>query len=251
MARSVKPGARDTARWAPLGRALVDYHRGAVRSHFVVHSDLWDDEPTPVEEFYRPDHVPLPELELRALTLCRGRVLDVGAGAGRHALELQSRGLDVTAIDICPDAVDVMLDRGVRDARCGDLDTVEGERFDTILLLMHGIGLVGTLPGLATFLERVRGLVADEGQIVCDSADLTVIVPSLFDSGDAPDQGPAPYPGEVEFRLTYGSLEGQPYPWLFVDPRTLERFAKASGFDFAIGARGRQGAFVAILSLRR
>ncbi len=248
MARSLKPAAPDTARWAPLGRALVDYHRGVRRSHFIVHSDLWDDEPTAVEEFYRPDHLPIPELELRALTLCRGRVLDLGAGAGRHTLDLQERGLDVTAIDVCPDAVAVMRERGVRDARCGDLDSVKGERFDTILLLMHGIGLVGTLAGLATFLERIKETIADEGQIVCDSADLTMIVPSLFDSDDSPDHKPAPYPGEVEFRLTYGKLEGQPYPWLFVDPRTLERFAKSSGFEFAIGARGREGAFVAILS---
>jgi SAM-dependent methyltransferase len=248
MARSVKPGERERARWAPLGRALVDYHRGTRRGHFIVHSDLWDDEPTPVEEFYRPDDLPIPELELRALTLCRGRVLDLGAGAGRHTLELQARGLDVTAIDICPEAVGVMRDRGVLDARCGDLDTVEGERFDTILLLMHGIGLVGTLGGLAIFLERAKRFIADEGQIVCDSADLTIIVPSLFDSEDSPDLGTGRYPGEVEFRLTYGRLEGQPYPWLFVDPRTLERYAKAAGFDFTIGARGAQGAFVAILS---
>ena len=52
----------------------------------------------------------------------------------------------------------------------------------------------------------------------------------------------------MEFRLTYGTLDGQPYPWLFVDPRTLEQFGGASGFDFAIGARGGRGAFVAVLS---
>ena len=89
-----------------------------------------------------------------ALSLCRGRVLDLGAGAGRHALELQGRGHEVTAIDVSREAVEVMRERGVRDARCGDLDAVDGERFDTILLLMHGIGLVGTLTGWRTFSDR-------------------------------------------------------------------------------------------------
>ncbi len=251
MARSLNPAAPIAASWAPLGRALVDYHRGDRRRHFIVHSDLWDDEPTPVEEFYRPDHLPISELELRALSLCRGRVLDLGAGAGRHALELQARGLEVTAVDVSSDAVAVMRERGVRDARCGDLDAVGDERFDTILLLMHGIGLVGTLSGLAAFLERAHGVLADEGQIVCDSADLTIVLPSLFDLDGSSDHEPGSYLGEVEFRLTYGRLEGQPYPWLFVDPRTLERFAKASGFDFAIGARGGQGAYVAVLSHKK
>ncbi len=236
------------ARWAPLGRALIDYHRGAVHSSFVVHSDLWDDEPTAVEEYYRPDHIPIPELEIEALSLCRGRVLDLGAGAGRHALELQRRGHDVTAVDVSRDAVAVMRERGVRDARCGDLDTVGGEAFDTILLLMHGIGLVGTLPGLADFLERAHDLLDADGQIVCDSADLTVILPSLLDTDNRFVGGPLRYPGEVEFRLTYGALDGQPYPWLFVDPRTLEKFAGASGFKCTIGARGGRGAYVAVLN---
>ncbi len=247
----MSPTDADTARWAPLGRALIDYHRGAEHSSFIVHSDLWNDEPTPVEDYYRPDHIPIPDLELKALSLCRGRVLDLGAGAGRHALELQMRGHEVTAVDVSRDAVEVMRERGVHDARCGDLDAVDGECFDTILLLMHGIGLVGTISGLADFLVRARNILNADGRIVCDSADLTVILPSLVDTEEQLDSWPAAYPGEVEFRLTYGELDGQPYPWLFVDPRTLEHFATSSGYEFAMVARGRQGAFVAVLSHRK
>ena len=70
----------------------------------------------------------------------------------------------------------------------------------------------------------------------------------MLDPEDQPECGPARYPGEVEFRLSYGALEGQPYPWLFVDPRTLERIARSSGFEFTIGARGGRGAYVAVLS---
>ena len=238
------------AQWAPLGRALLDFHNGEEDACFVVHSSLWDDEPTPVEEYYRPDHLPLPDLELRALSLCRGRVLDVGAGAGRHALELQARGLEVTALDVCPDAVTVMRERGVRDARCGDLATAAGGKFDTILLLMHGIGLTGTLNGLAAFFEESKSVMSRDSRIICDSADLTVVLPWLLDGG-RPGVPVRAYPGEVEFRLTYGAIEGQPYPWLFVDPRTLERTAAKAGFDFDIAARGARGAFAAVLTPRK
>jgi len=240
------PGSQ-SSHWAPLGRALSDYHRGLKNRHFVVHSDLWDDEPTPVEEYYRPDHLPIPDLELRALSLCRGRVLDVGAGAGRHVLELQTRGFDVTALDVCRDAVAVMRQRGVRDARCGDLGALGEERFDTVLLLMHGIGIVGTLDGLAAFLAVVTRNLSPGGRIVCDSADLTVVLPSLAGRSEYSDSHPMGYPGEVEFRLTYGGLEGQPYPWLFVDPLTLERYARAAGYRSTIACRGARGAFVAVL----
>lgn len=238
----------EAAQWDPLGRALRDYHEGLGEDHFVVHSDLWDDEPTPVEDYYRPDHVPIPDLELRALSLCRGRVLDLGAGAGRHALELQARGLEVTALDVNRDAVDVMLKRGVRDARCGDLDAMAGEIFDTILLLMHGIGLTGTLDGLAAFLELAKDNLNRPGRIVCDSADLSVVLPSLADTTDRFDIRPKPYPGEVKFRLTYGSLEGRSYPWLFVDPLTLERCARAAGYRPSIACRGARGAYLAVLA---
>ena len=145
-------------RWGPLGRALLDFHHGATSARITVHTDLWVDEPTPVEEFYRPNDQPLPELERTALGLCRGRTLDLGAGAGRHALDLHRRGFEVTAIDVAPEAVEVMRERGVTDARCGDFTAVTGERFDTILLLMHGIGLVGTLEGLTRFLNEAKNL---------------------------------------------------------------------------------------------
>jgi len=234
--------------WGPLGRAILDYHRGATSATIVVHTNLWEDEVTPVEEFYRPDHIELPELELRAIALCRGRVLDFGAGAGRHALELQRRGHEVTALDIAPAAVEVMGERGVRDARCGDLDVVAGEIFDTVLLLMHGIGLVGTLGGLREFFQRADTLLAAGARIVCDSADLSLVLPSQRDKSFEDNSSRRRYIGEVEFRLSYEGHEGAPYRWLFVDPESLVRAAESAGFQCQVVAWGSRGAFLACLT---
>jgi len=236
-------------RWAPLGRALLDFHRGVASGRIIVHTDLWHDEATPVEAFYRPDDEPLPDLELIALENCRGKTLDLGAGAGRHALELQQRNIDVTALDVSAGAVEVMRDRGVREARCGDLDAVAGERYDTILLLMHGIGLVGTLDGLEDFLVRVRRYLVDEGQLIFDSADLGIVIPEQFDEGLEDWRKGGLYPGEVEYRLTYKELEGDPYPWLFIDPVTLSDRASAADFEMEVIARGDRGTFLARLTV--
>jgi len=211
----------------------------------MVHTDLWVDEPTPVEEFYRPDDQPLPELEETALGLCRGRTLDIGAGAGRHALDLQRRGIEVTAIDVAPEAVDIMRERGVTDARNGDFTAVTGERFDTILLLMHGIGLVGTLEGLTSFFKEAQNHLEKNGRIVFDSADLGIVMPEQFDEGLDEWRSGGLYPGEVEYRLSYGKLEGEPYPWLFVDPVTLADYAQAAGLRSEVVARGARGSFLA------
>lgn len=214
----------------------------------MVHTDLWHAETTPVEEFYRPDEKPLPELENTALNLCRGRTLDLGAGAGRHALELQQRGLEVTAVDVTSEAVEVMRARGVADARCGDLDAVAGDSYDTIVLLMHGIGLVGTLEGLERFFDQARRHLEDEGQIIFDSADLGIVMPELFQEGLDEWRAGGLYPGEVEYRLSYERLEGEPYPWLFVDPVTLVDRADEAGLRVEVVTRGDRGSFLARIS---
>ena len=236
-----------SARWLPLGRALRDFHDGKTDALITVESDLWAREETPVEEFYRPEGAALPEIERRSLSLCRGRVLDLGAGAGRHALDLQRLGLEVTAVDISEDAAQVMIERGVRDVRHGNLEVVKGEQYETILLLMHGIGLVGNLEGLADFFSRSREYLSGRGRILCDSADLALVLPKLIEeSGNQFEPGDS-YFGEVEFCLSYGPIEGQPYPWLFVDPRTLQRFAARAGFRCTIDSRGTRGSYLACI----
>ena len=236
-------------RWGPLGRALLDFHRGVTSARIMVHTDIWYDEPTPVEDFYRPDDQPLPELERTALGLCRGRTLDFGAGAGRHALELQRRGLEVTAIDVAPEAVEVMRRRGVTDPRCGDFAAVTGERFDTILLLMHGIGLVGSLEGLTQFFGHAQNHLEENGRIIFDSADLGMVIPEQFDEGLDDWRAGGLYPGEVEYRLSYGRFEGEPYPWLFIDPVTLTDRARAAGLRAEVVARGARGSYLARVSI--
>ena len=244
-----KPHPNHTAGWRPLGAALLDYHRGDTRAEIVVASDLWEDEPTPVEAYYRPVDRELPALEREAIALCRGRVLDLGAGAGRHALELQASGHQVVAVDTLAEATEIMRDRGVVDARHGDLGTVTGERFDTVLMLMHGLGVVGDLHGLGCLFEELPGYLNPGGRLVCDSADLADVLreesPELLGELSSPKL----YLGEVEFSLRYGSLEGLPYPWLFVDPKTLEIIAQAAGFDMAIAGNGERGSYVAVLTI--
>jgi SAM-dependent methyltransferase len=233
--------------WRPLGSALVDYHNGDTEAKIIIASELWEDEPTPVAAFYRPDRHELPELERRALELCRGRVLDLGAGAGRHSLELQSAGHDVVAVDPLSEAVAIMTERGVRDARRGGLDTVSGERFDTVLALMHGLGIIGDLHGLGRLLHDLPGLLEPGGRLIGDSADLSAVLadeaPELAAELSTPDR----YLGEVEFRLRYRGREGAPYPWLFVDPATLELLGQAAGTQVHIDRHGDRGSYLAVL----
>ena len=139
--------------WNGQGLAIRDYFNGDKEAGIIIHSSDGDTEEVEVSIFFREfPYIPL--IEKAALDLCYGDVIDVGAGAGCHSLELQNRGMNVAAIDVLPDVVDIMKARGVRDARLGDFWELKDERFDTVLMLMNGIGIVGDLEGLKVFLGR-------------------------------------------------------------------------------------------------
>jgi len=137
------------------------------------------------------------------------------------------------------------------DARCGGLGAVAGQRFDTILLLMHGIGLVGTLDGLTVFLFDAQLQLKEGGQIVFDSADLGSVMPAQFNEGLEVWRAGGRYPGEVEYRLSYGDLEGEPYPWLFIDEISMAGMAHAAGLKLEFVARGSRGAYLGRLTALR
>ncbi len=231
--------------WAPLGAALLAYHNGRHDAVLRVDSDVFDSEKVAVRLYYRPDEDPLSDLDLRALDRCTGRVLDAGAGAGRHALDLQCRGLEVTALDVSTNAVRVMQDRGISNVRQGDIYTSDLGSYDTILLLMNGIGLAGGPEGLERLFDRFRRLLRPGGRVIFDAAGLDAAVrKDEFEELTDLAIG-RPRLGEVFFRLTFDDLEGSWYPWLFPTPTMMTEAARAAGFEFTVIGRGARGAFLA------
>ncbi len=232
--------------WAPHGRALLDYYEGDHSAKVTVSWDDGDIDVTPVKVFFR-GLADFSALEEAALDLCRGRVLDVGAGAGCHSLVLQERGYSVCAIDIAPEAVEVMRRRGVRDARCADLFGFADGPFDTILLMMNGIGVVGNLAGLDGFLAYVPRLLAPGGQILFDSYDPT------WDEepgtvSPAPGMTAGHYVGEMHFRLEYKRKKAPALRWLFLDPKLLTERAMKAGFSCDVIWHEEEGHYLARLT---
>lgn len=129
-----------------LGKALWDYFYDQMEGPLVMHTSYGPPEEMPIEVFFR-ELEDMPELEHRALALCQGRILDVGAGAGCHSLVLQGQGLQVRALDQSRLACRVMEAQGLRQVTHSSLNQHEGT-YDTLLLLMNGLGLAGTLAGL-------------------------------------------------------------------------------------------------------
>src|SRR5687768_12258641 len=96
-----------------LGEAITAYYSGQRKAAITVISSIAEDDVIPVAYLFR-DYENMPELEQMALESCQGKVLDIGAGAGSHALWLQKKGMDVTALEISGKAAEVMRMRGIK-----------------------------------------------------------------------------------------------------------------------------------------
>lgn len=234
--------------WNLNGRAMLDFLKGDREAHVVVHS--MDEEPRVIEaRDYFKELEEFGPLDVMALDLCRGRVLDIGAGAGRFALELERLGIEVRAIDTSDEAVKVMRKRGLNDVECADLVSTSPGRFDTLLLMMNGIGIVGDLEGLRRFLRVARERLRPGGQILFDSLDLEVY------RGQGGAEGAARVawqseadPGVVRFTIAYKDEIGKPFDWFFVDPVELGEVAKGEGWRSQIVYEEEDGAFLARLT---
>ena len=217
-----------------MGRAIADYHATGKAARLRVFSPMFDEDEIPVTTLFRTLDE-MPAIEREALQVAAGAILDVGAGAGCHSLALQAMEKRVTAIDISPLAVETMRQRGVKDVREQDFFTLDG-KFDTILMLMNGIGIVGTLSRLPAFFMQVEHLLAPGGQLLCDSSDICYIFED--EDGIIDLTGVEGYYGELTYQLQYKGIKGEPFPWLFIDPETLREQAAAHGFNCDILMRG-------------
>lgn len=220
----------------PMGAAIRDYFRQGKSAQLKVLSSLFDDEEMPVAHLFR-SYDEMPPLEQRALNEARGKVLDVGAGAGCHALALQKRGFDVTAVDISPLSCETMKERGVANVECVNIFNQRfQERFDTLLLLMNGTGIAGKLSRLPQLLSRLKQLMNPGAQILIDSSDLRYVYEDENGVLDVDLDGA--YYGEVDYQMTYRNIIGKSFDWLYADSVVLAECCRQCGLKCEILAQG-------------
>ena len=219
----------------PMGRAIADYYKDGKAARLRVFSPMFDEDEIPVATLFRRLDE-MPAIEREALNLATGHILDVGAGAGCHAMALQEMGKQVTAIDISPLAVETMGRRGVKEVREQDFFTLDGPGYDTILMLMNGIGIVGMLSRMPAFFMQLDKLLAPGGQLLCDSSDICYVFED--EDGFIDLTGIDGYYGELTYQMQYRSVKGEPFPWLFIDAETLREQAARHGFDVEVVLTG-------------
>ena len=206
-----------------FGHALKDYLIGNENAELILHNSYGDPEKMPVAVFFR-ENEDLTPLERLALDQCRGTTLDIGAGTGAIALIAQEK-LDVTALELSEDACEIGELLGVRKVIQGDIWKYKSSSFDTLLLLMNGIGIVGKLKKLTPFFEHLKTILNPGGQIILDSSDLTYLHPGFKSN---------PQLGEIAYQSEYEGAKGPWFSWLYVGKEALAKHASNAGFSTEI-----------------
>ena len=235
-----------------FGTAILDFQTNNSPEDLITETTISEEDEMSVAYLFR-DFSGMPILEQKALLLAKGKVLDVGCGAGSHSLYLQNeKKLAVTAIDISEKAVEACKLRGVSNVKVEDILRFEtDEKFDTIILLMNGTGIFGKLENVSNYLQKLKSLLAENGQILIDSSDIIY----MFDDDDSEDSEGGKwisgdkYYGELEFTITYKGEKEASFPWLYLDYNTLQNAAVANGLQCELVLEGEHYDYLARLTV--
>ena len=204
----------------PLGQIILDYSQDKVERFVTVESDLCDDDFIDASYLFR-SYDEMPKFEQLALDRCSGDILDIGAGAGMHAKYLHEKGLSVKAIDVSVGAVKYMQSQGIN-AEVQDFFQVT-EQYDTLLMMMNGIGIAGSLRNLERTLLQAKKMMRDNGQLLFDSTDIKYLY--MDDDGSMWIDLNTEYYGNFNFKMHYENQSTDWFEWLYVDFETLKTAA--------------------------
>ncbi len=230
----------------PFGEAIRDYFEKGKASKIIVNSNYTENEEVLPSYFFRTEKE-MPLIEQKALKLCKGKILDVGAAAGCHSLILQKKGFNITALEKSALAAHVLTGRNIQKVINEDIYSFQGEEYDTILLLMNGTGLGETISGMEKLLNHLKTLLSINGQILIDSSDIKY----LFEEKDGSlwvDLANSNYYGEMEYEVWYKKSVSK-FKWLFIDFENLKKVARKAGFDCVLVEKGEHFDYLAQLKV--
>ena len=229
-----------------FGLAMLDFQTNNSPENILTETSISDQDEMLVDYLFR-SYSQMPMIEQKVLKLCFGKILDVGCGAGSHSLYLQNeKNLEVFAIDISENAIKTCKLRGLKNAFVKNILDLENQKFETILLLMNGTGIFGTIDNTALYLEKLKSLLNTNGQILIDSSDLKYMYDE--DDFDYLKNNSKKYYGEIEFNITYKNQKEEPFNWLYLDFEMLKSISSKIGFDCKLIIEGNNFDYLAQLT---
>ena len=207
---------------------LAQYYEGTPKVEIIERDDNYIDTGSH-GGMYFSEYEEWSESEREAIDRARGRVLDVGCGAGRHSLYLQSKGFDVVGIDNSPGAIKVCKLRGLKKALVrpiGEIGKFRARSFDTILMLGNNFGLFGSAENARKLLAEMARITAPGAQIIAGTLDPYQTAKKEHLEYLRFNRRRGRMAGQIRFRIRYGKAIGEWFDYLFVSPAEMEKILK-------------------------
>ena len=215
------------------GHEVWDYFKKRVGYEVIERDDGLIDPSDIAPGFYFAPLGDWPHVERKAIRYVKGRVLDVGCGAGRVAIYLQNyRKLDVTGIDISPLAIRVSKLRGLRKTRLLAFEDIDFKpaSFDSVVMFGNNFGLFGSKSRAKRLLRKLFEMTSAEGVIVCESADPYKTSDPDHLRYHERNRAKGRMPGQVRIRARYRTYVGKWFDYLLVSPNEMRDIAEGAGW---------------------
>lgn len=235
------------------GHALSDYLRRRGKSREIIErDDGYVDVPVIGREMYFADYTHWPIHHRRAMRYAKGRVLDVGCGAGRHALYLQRRGLDVLGIDVSPHAVAVCRRRGLRGVRVMSTTRVSSAlgTFGSVLMLGNNFGLLANRVRGRWLLRRLHSITDPDARIIAESVDPYLTDNPFHLAYHRRNRQRGRMAGQLRIRVRYQKYATPWFDYLIVSRTEMAAMLRGTGWAVERFLAGRPN-YIAVIAKTR
>lgn len=185
---------------------------------------------------YFSDYSSWTKRERQAINLAKGRVLDIGCGAGRFSLHLQEKGFNVTGIDNSRGAVEVCKLRGVKDVRLMSIDEIgkfKPASFDTVIMMGNNFGLFGGFKKARRLLRLMHTITTAEGQIIAEAVDPYQTKEKLHLAYQRSNRAQGRMSGQLRFRIRHQNVVGAWFDYLLVSQKEMKGILSGTGWELA------------------
>jgi SAM-dependent methyltransferase len=232
-----------------FGHALLDYYLGG-EAQIIIERDDGNLDVSGEPEMYFREFDQWEEYERKAMGYVSGRALDIGSGAGRHALYLQGKGNSVVALDNSPLAVEVLKRRGVREVALVAAAQISSKlgAFDSILMMGNNFGLVANTTRAKWLFRRFHSMTTENANIVATTLDPLTTTDPIHLAYHERNRRRGRMPGQVRIRARYRNFIGQWFDYLFVTLEELKSIISDTGWTLSDVIESEGPVYVAIIT---
>ena len=234
------------------GQEIFNYYKGKGGFEIVEREGGYFDVSSGPKVYF-DEYRNWPTHQKEGVRYARGRVIDVGCGAGRVALYLQSKGTDVLGIDTSPLAIKVCRQRGVKKTKLMSITQLSKRigAFDTIIMYGNNFGLFGSFKRARWLLRRLYNMTTDQGRIIAETFDVYDTKEPEHLAYHKLNRARGRMSGQLRLRVRYKKYVTDWFDYLLVSKSEIKQILAGTGWKVKSFIDSKTSLYVAVIEKER